>query len=407
VLVKPTTYKADEVLVAGVSPGGLGDLAPLDYFSAQIGPALLERGGAGELDAVELRKMMTGKYASISATIDQRSEGMVGSASPSDLEVLFELLWAKVRTPRVDTAAITAYKSQLISIFQNRSNQPRTVYFDTISVTMTQGHPLARPITTGLIDSLDVHVGLRVFTDRFSDFSDFTFVFVGAVQPDALRPLVEQWLASLPGAGRTESPRTIVIDPPSGAVRKVVYKGVEPQAQTHVVLTGRHPWSRADAMRSTAITEVVQMRLRDVLREDLGGTYGPGFSTGIDRTSGQFQTAVNFGADPARVDSLAGVALEVVRKFAAEGPTDDELAKVRENLLRTRERAMTENGFWLGLLQGSVLWNDDPAENVESYAARVAALDAAGVRALAQVLLSEANIARFTLLPERQGANLP
>jgi zinc protease len=314
---------------------------------------------------------------------------------------MFELLWARVRTPRVDSSAITAYKSQLASMFQNRSNQPGAVYFDTIGVTMAQGHPLARPVTTGLIDSLDVQVGLRVFNDRFRDFSDFTFIFIGSVQLDSLRPHVEQWLATLPGGGRVETPHPIDIPPPTGRVTKVVRKGLEPKAQTNIYITGRRAWSRDDAMRAAVITEILQIRLRDVLREDLGGTYGPGFGTGIDRVSNRFQTVVNFGAAPDRVDSLATVALEVVRKFAAEGPTADELAKVRENLLRTRERGLTENGFWLGLLQASSLWKDDPAESVASYTARVAAIDAASVQALARVLLNEANLARFTLLPER------
>jgi zinc protease len=333
--------------------------------------------------------------------VSQRTESVSGSASPSEIDVLLELMWARVRTPRVDTAAIAAFKAQYTAFLQNMSNQPRAVYFDTISVTLAQGHPLSRPFTAGLIDSLDVGTGLEVFTDRFRDFSDFTFVFVGAVQPDSLRPFVEQWLASLPGGGRIETPVDVDMPPPVGVVRKVVHKGLEPQAQTHIVLTGQRQWTREDAMRSTAITEILQMRLRDVLREDLGGTYGSGFGTGIDRTSNRFQTVINFGADPARVDSLADVALGVMRKFVEEGPTADELAKVRENLLRSRETALKENVFWVSLFQSAVIWNDDPAEAVGNYDARVAALDAAEVRALAGVLLSETNTARFTLLPER------
>ena len=401
VFIKPTTFKRDEILFSGVSLGGVGSLPPGEFFSAQLGPALLERGGAGTLDAIELRKQMADKMASVSASVDPRGESINGSAAPKDLGILFELVWAKVRTPRVDSSAISAYKSQLTSLFQNRSNQPGAVYFDTIGVTMSQGHPLSRPVTTGLIDSLDVQVGLRVFNDRFRDFSDFTFVVIGSVELDSLRPHVEQWLAALPGGGRVETPHPIDIQPPAGSVSKVVRKGLEPKAQTNIYITGSHPWSRDDAMRSAVITEVLQMRLRDVLREDLGGTYGPGFGTSIDRVSNRFQTVVNFGAAPDRVDSLATVALDVVRTFASDGPTADELAKVRENLLRTRERGLSENGFWLGLLQSSSLWNDDPVESVASYTARVAAIDAASVQALARVLLNEANLARFTLLPER------
>lgn len=401
VLIKPTTFKTDEVLFGGVSPGGVGEIPVSEYFSALIGPQLLERGGAGSLDAVALRNLMQDKAAAVSASVSQRGESVSGSASPTELRVLMELMWARVRTPRVDTAAVAAFKSQFSTLLANRNNQPGAVFADTIGVTMSQGHPLGQPLTSGLIDSLDINVGLRVFNDRFRDFSDFTFVFVGAIDVDSLSPLVEQWLASLPGSGRTETPVSIDIPPPTGKVEKVVRKGVEPRAQTQIIITGLRPWSRDDALRAVAITEILQMRVRDVLREDLGGTYGAGVGTSIDRISNRFQTALSFAADPARMDSLSGVALEVLRKFAAEGPTEDEIAKVRENLLRNRERAMTENGFWLSLLQSSVLWSDDPVESVESYTARVNALDAARIRELATTLLDETNLARFTLMPEQ------
>jgi zinc protease len=400
VLVKATDFQADQVYVGGISLGGVGNKPPSQFFSGQIGPQLLERGGVGTLDAIALRNTLTGKAVNAAASIDQRTESVSGSGSPGDIETLFQLIWARVRTPRVDTAAVSAFKQQFAAFFRNRSNQPQTVYFDTIGVTLSQNHPLARPISSGLIDSLDVRLGLEVFNDRFKDFSDFTFVIVGAIQPDAMRPLVERWIASLPGGGRVETGSEVDIPPPTGSVQKVVRKGIEPQAQSHIFLTGKTTWSRDAAMAANAISEIVTIRLRDLLREDLGGTYGSGFSTAIERSNGRFQTVVNFGSAPERADSLSNVALGVLRKFAAEGPTADELAKVKENFLRSRETELRQNGFWAGLLQDASLWNDDPEERHRTFNARVAAINAEQVRAVAQIVLSEANIARFRLLPE-------
>jgi zinc protease len=404
VLHKQTDFQADQLVFAGVSLGGVGAVDTDNFYSVILGPQMLERGGAGTLDAIELRKMMTGKVAAVSAQIDQRTEGISGNASVKDVATLFELVWAKLVTPRLDTAAIDAFKQQFAPIFENRANQPVAVFQDTISVTMGSGHPLTQPVTADAIRGLDPAVAYRVFRDRFADFSDFTFVIVGNVDEATVRPLVEQWLAPLPGAGRRETPVDLGITPPTGVISKVVRKGVEPQAQTAIFLTGEVEWTRARALHTTVLTEVLQIRLRETLREDLGGTYGAGAAVSLERwPSGRFQTALQFGSAPERADTLAMVALEVVQKLAADGPTADELVKVKENLLRTRETALKQNGFWLSVLQQSVTWGDDPVELITGYTARVEALTIADITATAKLVLDQTNRASFVLLPASGG----
>ena len=403
VLIKPTDFQADQILISGVSIGGVGGLPADRYYSALLGPLMLERGGAGTIDAASLTKMMDGKLAAVSASVDDRSESVSGQTTPRDLETFFELMWARVLTPRVDTAAVTALKQQYLAFIRNRSNEPGAVFADTISQTMSQRHPHAQSITERLVQSLDVNVALEVFRDRFKDFSDFTFVIVGAAQPEMLRPLVEQWIASLPGTARKETPQHPGIRPPQGIIGKSVRKGLEPKAQVSVIMTGRAEWTRDAALRAGAISEILMMRLRETLRENLGGTYGVGAGTSIERwPGGQFSTSFTFGSSPERIDSLTQVALEEFRKFAAAGPTAEELAKVKESFLRNRETSLKENEFWVGTLQIQALWGDEAADAVQGYAARVNALDAESLKALAKVLFDETNYARFTLLPEQR-----
>ncbi|HYV97858.1 MAG TPA: insulinase family protein [Gemmatimonadaceae bacterium] len=402
VLIKPTDFKADEILVTGVSIGGVGGVPPDRYYSARLGPLLLERGGAGTIDAIALQKMLAGKVAAVSADVDDRTESVGGQTSPRDLDLFFQLMWAKLETPRVDTAAVTAIKQQYVAFVKNRSNEPTAVYGDTIGETMAQYHPLAKPVTEEAIKAFDVNVSLDVFRDRFKDFSDFTFVVVGAVDMAALRPLVEKWVASLPGGGRKEVAHDPGIRPPTGTITKVVKKGVEPKATTTILITGKTPWTREGAMRAAAISAILDIRMRETLREDLGGTYGVGVGVGLDRwPEERFTTSVTFGASPARIDSLSNVALDVLRKFANDGPTSDELSKVRENLLRERETALKENEFWITMLQNQVLWGDDASDSYLTFANRVKALDPGSIKALAKIVLNTANMAKFTLLPEK------
>lgn len=404
VFVKQTDFSADQVLISGVSLGGVSGETPERYYSARLAPLILERGGAGTMNAETLEKALTGKRAAVSADIADRHESFGGEASPRDLDAFFELLWAKAMTPRVDTSAFRAFREQYRAMMRDRENNPIATYFDTIGETMSQHHPLAKPVTDSIIRTLSAQIALDVHRDRFGDFSDFTFVIVGAVSPREVRPLVERWLGALPSGGRVETPRDAGIRPPTGVISKTVRKGVDQKAQTTIILSGETPWSREAAMRAAAISSIVAIRMRETLREDLGGTYGVMLGVSVDRwPAGRFTASVAFGSDPARIDSLAGVALSVFRGFAQNGPTDAELAKVRESLIRERETALRTNDFWLDLLQGEALWGDDPAESVSSYTSRVRALDAAGIQALARVVFNETNMARFTLIPEKTG----
>jgi zinc protease len=275
--------------------------------------------------------MLTGKRAAVSAEIGDRDESVSGQASPKDLDTFFEVLWARVITPRVDHAAFLAFKQQYSGLVKDRSNNPMAAFIDTSGKTMSQNHPLAKPVSDSLVQTLNVDIARDVFSDRFKDFSDFTFVIVGAVRADALRPHVEKWLAALPGGGRVEAPHDPAIRPPGGVITKVVRRGVDPKAQATVIIGGEIPWSREAAIQAAAISEILNVRMRATLREDLGGTYGVGVATTLSRwPEGRFTTSISFGSSPERVDSLREVALSVLRRFAQEGPTADEVARVRE-----------------------------------------------------------------------------
>jgi zinc protease len=199
-------------------------------------------------------------------------------------------------------------------------------------------------------------------------------------------------------------PKDAGVVPPAGRITKVVRRGVDPKAQTTIILSGEIPWTQDASLRASALASILGIRMRETLREDLGGTYGVGVGVTLHRwPSGRFSTSVAFGAAPERVDSLADVAVSVLRKFADQGPTADELAKVREAMIRDRETALRSNEFWVDLLQNEALWGDDPVQTFRSYESSVRAIDAAALQALARIVLNETNIARFTLVPEKSG----
>jgi zinc protease len=184
--------------------------------------------------------------ATVDASITMTQEGLSGSASPRDLETLFELVWLRMTAPRADTTAFRAFIGNVRSAIANRGADPDAVFSDTLSVTLSNHHPRTRPITPERIDSLDLGTAYAFYRDRYADASDFTFAIVGAFQLDSIRPMVERWLGALPATQRKENWRDPGIESPRGVIERVVRKGVEPRGRTQIVFTGPMPYSRAE-----------------------------------------------------------------------------------------------------------------------------------------------------------------
>jgi zinc protease len=399
VLLKPTDFRDDEVLFVARSPGGSSLLPDADYRAAITATAVVQAGGLGELSQVELRKRLAGTIAGIGADISEVHEGLSGAASARDLETLFQLIHLKFTSPRLDTAAIEAYRQQARATLALRAAAPEQAFVDTLRTILSQGHPRARPPTAELFNRLDIDRSFAIYADRFADASDFTFYLVGAFSLDSMRPLVLRYLASLPSVGRLERGRDVGIRSPDGVVRATVRRGREPRARTQIVFAGPIELDRNIVYELDALAGVLRIRLRESLREDLSGTYGVDVRAGAaGEPRPRYQLSIAFGADPERVTELTGVVFEVIDSLRAVGPTAGDLAKVKEMELRERQTDLRTNRFWIEAMlsydqQG---W---PLTAILDYPAWLAGLDAEVVRRAAIRYTDPATHVQVTLLP--------
>jgi zinc protease len=400
VLLKPTDFKADQVLMRGWSPGGTSLVPDADVPSAAVATTVVERGGVSEFDAVSLNKKLAGIQARAGTFIDDDSEGVSGSASPKDLTTLFELAYARLTMPRRDSAAFVAFTSQLRPFFANRANDPEAVFGDTVSLTMAGYHPRAQVVNAEFLDRVSYDRALAIYRDRFADFSDYTFVFVGAFSLDSIRPLVEQWLGSLPSTGRRETWKDVGVRPPTGPVEKRVRKGVEPKAQTLALFHGPATFSPEERHSLRSLSEFVEMKLLESLREALGGTYSVSVGGSLQRVPlQQFSITVAFGSAPERADSLYGVVRAIIDSVKAGRIDDADVGRVREQQVRQLEVSLKENNYWLVNLAARVENGEDP-RGLLGYAELIRGLTKEKLRAAAQRYLTGENVARFVLLPE-------
>ncbi|HSQ31437.1 MAG TPA: insulinase family protein [Gemmatimonadaceae bacterium] len=406
VLVKPTDFKADEVLFGASSPGGTSLAADASYMSAALASQIVSLSGIGSFNLVDLGKKLAGKVASVSPAIAATSEGLNGRASPKDLETLFQLVYLSFTAPRLDTAAYQAFKNQVGPFLANRGADPDQVFSDTVGWTMSQHNFRARPITAATFAEVNPDSALAFYRTRFADASDFTFAVVGNVDTVALKPLVERYLASLPATHRSETFRDNGGAPPTGIVEKAVHKGVEPKANTILEFTGACKYAPETRFEIRALMELFQIKLNETLREQLGGAYSPSAGGSCARTPRQeYAISVQFNSAPDNVEKLTKSVFALIDSLKANGPTAADVAKVKEQLTRAREVEVKQNGYWLVNILGRDQAGEDIGGLLDVYDAMVKNLTGAQIQQAAKTYFNESNYARFVLLPENAKSN--
>jgi len=361
VILKPTDFKDDQVLVRAFSPGGFSLSSIENHLSASSADQMVALGGVGSFNRVDLMKKLAGKSASVSPSISENTEGFSGQASPRDLETLFQLIYLYFTAPRKDEVAFQALTSQLEAVLANRDADPMSAFQDTLLLTMSQGHPRVRPMNLEAFQEIDLDEAFSFYQDRFADASDFTFLFVGALDTGEIKPLVETYLGGLPNIGREESWMDLDVDPPVGVIEKTVRKGVEPQSITQLVFTGPFESTPDTRMGIRTMSSVLESRLLRLVREDLSGTYGVQVSPGYSLIPEPgYQIRVQFGSDPDRVEELVAAVFGEIQDLIEEGPTPEDVQAATEKERRSRETNMKENGWWLNQLRSAYFYGWDP-----------------------------------------------
>ena len=326
VVLKPTDFKKDEIVFRAFSPGGTSLASDEEYIPASTAAQIIVSGGLGDFSALDLRKKLAGKAAFASAFISELEEGLRGSASPKDLETLFQLIYLTFTAPRADESIFEITKTRMKSMIENRAKSPELVYMEAFQKILGGNHPRRQPMTLKTLDYFDLQKSLAFYKDRFADAGDFTFVFVGAIDLEAMRSLVERYLASLPHLDRKEMWRDIGAKYPQGVIKRSVRKGLEPKSLVSIAFTGPFEYTAAERFEIRAVCEILQTRLRKILREDLSGTYGAGVRPQYSKFPYQeYSIVISFGTNPDRVEELIKVVFAEIEKLKAEGPEADEL----------------------------------------------------------------------------------
>jgi zinc protease len=401
VVLKPTTYKDDEVLFQAFSPGGTSLASDADFMAAQTAAPVISSGGLGKLNAVDLRKVLTGKVAAARPFIGETEEGLRGSASRKDLDTMFQLIYLAFTQPRADPAIFSVMTTSAKSSLANQKASPDYAFAEALNSILTQDHPRGRMMSPELVDQMNLEKSMAFYKDRFSDASDFTFVFVGSFNLETMKPLVEQYLAALPATHRQETWKDIGLKKPGGVIEKRVDKGLEPKSRAQIVFSGPFQYSQDQRVAIRAMAQALEIRLRESLREDLGGTYSVSASAMYSKIPREeYSITISFGCSPDRTEELVKGVFKQIEQLKAEGPSEKQVADVKETFLRDQETNMKSNAYLLTQIASRYQYSEDLTSlfNMADYYNKIAP---ATIRDAARLYLKTDHFVKVTLFPEK------
>jgi len=403
VVLKPTDFREDQILFYGFSPGGTSLASDEDFVAADTAVSVIANGGLDGFDANALERVLTGKVANVAPFISEYEQGLRGGGSPADLETLMQLIYLRMTAPRADPSYFEVFRAQSRAVLENRAANPQTAFADAFNRLLFQNHPRRQPPSLAMIASTDLAKSEAFYADRFADASDFTFIFVGSIDVDAMRPLVETYLGGLPATGRDETWRDVGIRYPTGVIEETVRRGLEPQSQTRIAFTGPFDFaSITSRTRLSAAADLLQARLIDVMREQLGGTY----SVRVDRQPSwqpvpAYAAVISFGSDAGRADELTATLMREIESLQETGPTESELADTKQAMLRTFETGIERNDYWLQQLSVEYRAGLEPGAAFAEYPESVHSLTVTDLRDAFRQYFDSENYVRVTLVPER------
>jgi zinc protease len=402
VVLSPTTFKQDEVVFRATSPGGTSLARDEDYVAAMTASQVVSAGGVGAFDVVGLSKVLAGKVASVTPVIDDTFEGLVGGGSAKDVETILQLVYLYFTQPRADATAFGVMTGQLKTLLANRRATPEAVLEEAVQAALTQNHFRERPLSPELLGEMSLDKSIAFYKDRFADASDFTFVFAGSFDLEAMRPLVTRYLGALPSTRRRETWKDSGVRPPRGVVEKTVQKGIEPRSRARIIFSGPFTWDPTERIALRVLGLVLEGQLGAALREDQSGTYGVKVTTLNQKDPvPQYVLSIDFTCAPERIEDLVRRAFLEISRLRMDGLSDAYVNDVRQAMMREYETSSKENRYVVEQISRSYQDGED-VRGILQTPARYKQLSASMIQDAARTYLDTRNYIRVTLVPEKR-----
>ncbi len=402
-VVKSTDFKDDEILFSAYSPGGNSQYGQSMDISADLASSVVSMSGIGDFDHITLEKMLSGKVFSLSPYISDLTEGFRGNSSVKDQETLLQMLYLYFTDLRVDEKAFSSYIRRMSGVLENKKASPEAAFRDTLQAVSVNYHPRKRPMTVEMLQEASLTDIDKIARERFSNPADYKFFFVGNINKETFKPLIERYIGGIPSQQKTETWKDLHIDAPKGVVEKTVSRGQEPKSIHYTVFHGDVDYTPENLITIDALGKILTTRLLEVIREDKSSVYYIGADPSVNKLpESEYSITIYYGSDPDKVGELQHDVFEEIRKIADVGPSAEDLQKAKEKLHRERETNLRENGFWIAVLSNGYLYKDGDFSNFGQFDTLVNQLSIDKIKAAAKKYFNFDSYYSVTLKPGKQ-----
>jgi zinc protease len=401
VVLKPTDFKNNEIYITAFAHGGNSLCSDQDYYSAIYASVFIDESGIAGLSKTDLVKALAGKDVSVKLFLNTNSEGLNGRTSPKEMETFFQLANLYFTQPKIDSIPYQTFIAKQKTTLTNMLLSPERYYTQQSTRFMAKNSPRAGGLPDPEdIDKINKQTALDIIKERFANAGNFTFIVVGAIDIDKIKPLLETYVASLPSNSSREKPRDLGIRPPKGNVSKAFYKGKEPKSSVNMIFTGLAKFDVKEDYLLQALNDVLTIKLMESLRESKSGVYGV-------RASGytlkypyeNYKEQISFGCAPDNVDSLVNAALKIIDNVKKNGIDEATINKVKETQKHDLEVSIKTNIYWQNSLLSAVAYNYQP-ETLEVEKAKIDNLSSKELQRVAKKYFGS-NYAKLVLYPEK------
>ncbi len=403
VVLKPTNFKNDEILISAYSLGGHSLVPEQEFLSANYTSQVIDMSGIGNFDNVELQKKLKGKNIQVNPYIDDVKEGFTGNSTPKDFETMMQLVYLYFDQPRKDTSAFKAFMSQMENQMKFMKSSPIMTFYDTLFKVVYPGYKrMVIFPTPAQLDEVKLDDIYKIYKERFADASDFKFFLVGNFSVDSIAPLIEKYFGSLPALNRNETWKDTSPKFADGATNLTVYKGTDPQGMVGIVMSEKIEWNEKNVLCMNMIREIIGIKLVEVIREKMSGVYSPQVRLNLEQyPQPTFQMIVMFGCAPKTTEKLTRAVFDEFKKLRKKGPEDVDLKKAQEAMIRARETDIEKNEFWLGKIE-SIYFNHDSPNSISTFNDRVNAITIDDLKSAAATYFKPDHYVRVVLMPEKK-----
>ncbi|WP_228527767.1 M16 family metallopeptidase [Pararhodonellum marinum] len=398
--LKPTDFKNDEIVFSGSAKGGASIYPDEDHFSASYAGVMVNVMGTGNYSPSDIRKILVGKNVFVTPNIGLYEQNISGSTSPENLEMALQLIHLYFTAPRKDEELFEVYLSNSKSQMESALSNPDYQFSMALNQIISQDHVRGKGIyDPKKLELIDIDRGLEIYRERFSNAADFVFNFTGNIDLESAIPLFERYLGSLPGDPTQKAAfKDLGIRPPVGLTENILV-GTDEKSQVILLFTGDEDYDINKVQPISFLGEILTIKLIESLREEIGGVYGVGASGGLSTVpSHRFSFSVSFPCSPENVDKLIAAAWAEIHKIQENGPTEADLAKVRESKRIALEENLKRNQFWNAQLSAAVS-NERPLETLLSARERIDAVTTESIQEAAKNLLIPENLLEIRRFP--------